>query len=810
MTLSEIQKICRKLYYPVFLLEDFISRRVRNFFSSLGFVLFLLLLGISFALYLAEILKMGDFTAISYKFLGGAFLSLVLWAIFFSLQSFFYSFYFKLPEENQELFVDFDLAHSLYKLSLEDVSGSFFAGALGFKFLLRCSIEEKSLENFLKNRQTFLTAGEFKRLDKDNIFNFVDFISGLYDSDPEVKKFLSGHGIQKKDAVNIAAWIMEVHAAKHAREGWWREERLKGIPSIGEDWSYGRAYTLERYSRSLPQASFLPYGVRTSYGENEFNQIQSILTKSSEANVVLISDDTAGALHILSRLNQALDKNLTLPQLKDKKVMVLDTEALVVATGTKVKFESTLMKILNEAAYVGNIILVLDNLPAFVSSARSFDSDVSSILEPFLYSALPVIALSGVDLFHETLSKNVSIMKDFETVFVKSADDLSVIKILENESAIFEQAGFIFTYPSLLEIADSAERYFPNAIMPDKAIDLLTEVASKARILRKRIISKEDVLNMVEERTGIPVSGIKTDEKDKLLHMEEILHSRIVGQNEAISAISNAMRLARSGLENPKKPLGSFLFLGPTGVGKTETTKALASVFFGDEENIIRLDMSEYSSADSIAKLTGSFESNEPGVLSNRLSEKPYGVLLLDEFEKAGKEVRNLFLQILDEGFFSDMKGKKVIARNLIIIATSNAGSDIIWQMGREGKNLSKNKDEVNDFIVREKIFTPELLNRFDGVILFHPLSQSDLRKVTEFALNKLKNKLAEKGMELQINDTLINFVLKAGTDPKFGARPINRAINEDVEQIIAKKIIAGSLAPGSIIVLNEEDLINQ
>ncbi|MCR4336425.1 MAG: AAA family ATPase, partial [Candidatus Omnitrophica bacterium] len=264
---------------------------------------------------------------------------------------------------------------------------------------------------------------------------------------------------------------------------------------------------------------------------------------------------------------------------------------------------------------------------------------------------------------------------------------------------------------------------------------------------------------------------------------------------------------ARSDIENPDRPMGSFLFLGPTGVGKTETTKALAASFFGSEDTVIRLDMSEYQTSDALKRLIGSFEDNRPGVLSSKLREQSYGVLLLDEFEKTSREVLDLFLQILDEGFFSDSSGKRVNARNLIIIATSNAGSDLIWNMMLEGKGLMEEKDKIVNEIINRGLFKPELLNRFDGVILFHPLTAEDLKKIAGFMLVKLQKRLATKGIELVINDALLKAVTRAGTDPQFGARPMNRAIQEKVEQVIAKKMISGEVKAGSRLELTEAEL---
>jgi len=277
--------------------------------------------------------------------------------------------------------------------------------------------------------------------------------------------------------------------------------------------------------------------------------------------------------------------------------------------------------------------------------------------------------------------------------------------------------------------------------------------------------------------------------------------------NEAILAIGSSLRRARSGIESANKPLGSFLFLGPTGVGKTETAKALSEVFFDSDKKIIRLDMSEYSGGDSLSRLLGSFETGKQGVLTSLLRENQYGVLLLDEFEKANGEVHNLFLQILDEGVFSDMVGKKVNARNLIIIATSNAGSSTIWDYVKESKSLAENKQKIIDEIIHDGLFKPELINRFDGVILFHPLSESDLKQVATIMLKKLAKRLEEKSLELVITDELVDYLVQKGSDPTFGARPINRAIQDNVEEIVARKLISGEAQPGSKIIIIREEL---
>ncbi len=809
MNLLELQHIAVNTYGPLFLIESVLSHRNRKPIATVLLFLAFVFFAISFFLSAGEgIMGLSALSAFSDKFTGLGFLFLTGWILFFVSNAYFYSYYFMTPSEVKGLFIDFDLAYSINKLSSNDITGSFFSLLLGSRFLLRTGIKKDTMDNFLANRKSILTSQRFSCDTSDGVLNLVDFVTALYDSDEELRKFLLTQTIQKKDFVHIATWIMEIHASRHRLEGWWLKDSLDRIPNIGQGWSYGEAYTLYKYERPVSQYSSLRYGVRASYGDQELKEIETILSKDRQGNVLFVGDDFSGQLQVITRLKEMISSGTVAFELKNRRIVVLDVDSLTSINGSKAQFETELLKILKESVNAGNIILVIDNMPAFVNSVSSFGVDVANILEPYLSSSiLKIISLSSQDLFHSVLERNSIFMQAFEIVQMKEVDDQNIVRILQNEIVKYEQRGMLFTFLALVEIANSSQRYFPDAIMPDKAIDLLSEIVPTLASKGKTIVEREDVLDMVEEKTGIPTGEVKAEEKDKLLNLENILRQRVIGQDEAIIAISNSMRRARSGIENPNRPLGSFLFLGPTGVGKTETTKALADVFFGNESHILRLDMSEYSEVDSMGKLIGSFESKQPGVLSSMLREKPYGVLLLDEFEKTTKEVRNLFLQILDEGFFSDGQGKKVMARNLIIIATSNAGSDLIWQFMNEGKDLTASKGVVVESIISQRIYTPELLNRFDGVILFHPLNSESIRKIAEISLKKLKGRLAEKGIDLVVNDPLTEFIASRGTDPKFGARPINRAVSEEVEQIIAKKMIAGEIVRGSEVVLGYEDL---
>ncbi|MCC7004718.1 ATP-dependent Clp protease ATP-binding subunit [Candidatus Nomurabacteria bacterium] len=466
-------------------------------------------------------------------------------------------------------------------------------------------------------------------------------------------------------------------------------------------------------------------------------------------------------------------------------------------------------RILNEAVGAGNVILVLENFASFIESAHTIGTDIVDLLSYYLTSAgIQIVALTDSNGFHQSIETNKELSQFFEKVLVKETDATSVINLVETEALRFEaEEDIFFTYPAIATIVESADRYFSDGSISDKAMDLILEITPRILKSKKYEVTRDDVLDLVQSKTKIPQGVISPEEKEKLLNLESLLHKRIIGQDEAVVAISNAMRRSRSGVGSKTRPMGSFLFFGPTGVGKTETTKALASTFFGDEKNIVRLDMSEYKTEDSMERLIGSFKSGKQGVLSTALREKPYGVLLLDEFEKANHEILDLFLQILDEGFFSDMTGKRVNVRNMIIIATSNAGSDLIFDYLKKRDSLMSKKDEIIQQIIARGIFKPELINRFDDAVLFQPLGKDQLKLVAKIMLQKLQSRLNERGYIFTINDELVNLLVEQGMDPAFGARPMNRAIQDILEKKIAEKIIRGELKTGKEFTLTKEDL---
>ncbi|MES2087884.1 MAG: AAA family ATPase [Patescibacteria group bacterium] len=824
-------------FYPAIVFDAFLSRQTRESIDRiLKTFLILLCIPVAFCILISIV----EHFSSQYSFLvfpaqvsfwvhqvtdrsdliyGVFMMFLSVWLISQAFRAFYYSYYFKgfktrMPESHlsdEAPAMTFEAAKVLYEsYSCGDLTMGFVRSDLGFLSLIRSGVGRDFLNNFFAHRVGVADPlhCSFSKKPEEGPVGLADVAEALASMDQEFMKALALQEISPRDFSGAAHWVERTEIFFRSRDRFWGKDSLGKIPGIGKDWAYGGSYTLEKFAHDITEREISEEDVRSH--EKELEELEAVLARTGESNVLLVAEEGGGALDVVFALGTKISRGNVLPALEHKRLYLFDTNAFIAFVKIKAKFEFELLHILNESVHSGHVIFVVSDLPNFVESAKSLGSDVLALLDPYL--ALPkfqMIAISDTGAFHQGLEEQGKILHRFEKVLVQERDVASTMKVLEDRAILEEGKGDVyFTYQSLEAVADGAKRYFTEGVLSDKALHLLAELVPAVEAKGKKFVERADVLSLIQSKTGIKTGAIAGQEKDTLLNLEAILHKRVVGQEEAVKVISDSMRRARSDIENPERPMGSFLFLGPTGVGKTETTKALAAVFFGNEDSIIRFDMSEFHSPDAITRLIGSSESGKAGVLSSKLREQSYGVLLLDEFEKANSEVHNLFLQILDEGFFSDMSGKKVNARNLIIVATSNAGSDLIWKLMQEGKDLTANKNEVINAIIGQGVFKPELLNRFDGVVLFHPLSPAHLQKIANFMLQKLQKRLAEKGIELVINDVLLAAVMKAGVDPQFGARPMNRAIQEKVEQAVAQRMIAGTAKSGTRVELTPEELV--
>ena len=524
---------------------------------------------------------------------------------------------------------------------------------------------------------------------------------------------------------------------------------------------------------------------------------------------------------ILSRLAARIASGEAAQALRHSEFFSLDLEALIAATGSKAAFEGECMRVFEDAVAAGNITLVILSLPQALTSAQKLGVDFLELIDPYLRgSAIHIVATAHRGAFHKSMGVEQRLAERFEEVEIAPADPSVLASLLLARAEELERRrGVFFSFPAIFATAESARQYFPYGSPLDNAFDLLDELAARAARSshvsstasngaraasrrESRLIRRADLDTLVKEKTGIPVGEMGARERAKLLSLEELVGRRVLGQPEALRAVAEALRRARSGLASGNRPMGSFLFLGPTGVGKTETSKALAAALFENEERLLRLDMSEFNTADAVERLIGTPDGAEPGALARILRDQPYGVLLLDEFEKMHANALNIFLSVLDEGFFTDGAGRRVSAQNVLIIATSNAGSDLIFASLERGEDPAARSETLVNALIERGTFKPELLNRFDGVIVFRPLGPEELRGIARILLKGLARELIEKGVTLEITDEIVRFLAEKGFDPKFGARPMRRALQEHIEEPIARKLIAGELRPGATLLL--------
>ncbi len=731
----------------------------------------------------------------------GLFLVLVVaWTIADLGEAFYNSYYY-----GDARWLSFEVATVLYHNDEKDLTKSFFGSTWGKLVLFRLGLSLDDVERFLSERKMRISAG---------VLNFTgsrvalgEYARALYATDNSLAQFLLTRKVGEGEWVGAARWIDREAELRRRHDQWWSRAALSRVPGLGKDWAYGETWELEKFAREVVGSG--REGALSAYSRDEVEALQGVLARVREANALLVGDDSAFLLECIHELAGEIEAGRVPPALEHKRVFALDGELLISSTGDKPHFELELARVLAQTVKAGNIILVIPNFPAWLESAKALGADPLAVLAPYFASPdLQLIGLCLADQFHAVIESDQGLMEHFERVLVTDKGSDSLLGVLEEEALALEaREGVYFTYQALAAALSAAERYWSAAAPADKALDLLLEAVSAARAAKRPLIGESELLALVSSKIHVPLGEVKPAEKEALLHLEAKLHERVIGQNEAITAVAETLRRARTGINNPKRPMGSFLFLGPTGVGKTETVKTLAANFFNDEAAVIRLDMSEYQAADAMPKLLGEFGRKQPGVLTSALRERPYGVLLLDEFEKSAPEVRDLFLQILDEGAFSDMAGKRVDARSLLIIATSNAGSDLIWQYGREGGSLAPHKAEIVDHVIKAGIFKPELINRFDGVILFQPLGPRELTAIAKLELARLASRLKARGFTLVVTEPLVQYLVSQGTDPQFGARPLNRAIQDTVERLAADKILRDSLEPGASIIITPEEL---
>jgi ATP-dependent Clp protease ATP-binding subunit ClpC len=498
----------------------------------------------------------------------------------------------------------------------------------------------------------------------------------------------------------------------------------------------------------------------------------------------------------------------SLPSVNYKRVVELDMSVLLAEISNPEEVETVLDRIFQEVTTAGNVILIINEFHNFIGVKPGPGMiDISGVISSYLHlPQFQVVAITSYEGLHKNIEQNPSINNLFEKVEVFEPSEKETMVILENFSLQLEAKYKLFvSYPALRETMALCQRFLPSLPFPKKALDLLDEVMVHVKgSSKERIVLPSHVAKIISQKTQIPVGEMESQEKEKLLNLENLIHQRIINQSEAVTEVSTALRRARSEINVKSAPMGTFLFLGPTGVGKTETAKALTEIYFGSESKMIRLDMSEFQNVKDIPRLLGS--AGEEGLLTTAVKENPFSLILLDEIEKAHPNVLNLFLQVLDEGFLTDGVGRKIDFKNTIIIATSNAGYQLILQAIKENSNWQELHQKMLDYLFEKGTFRPEFINRFDAMVIFKPLTQENLMDISALMLSKIQRGLKIKGIELIITDGLKRKVAELGYDPKFGARQMKRVVQDKVENELASALLSNLLVRGNRVEVNPED----
>lgn len=636
-------------------------------------------------------------------------------------------------------------------------------------------------------------------------------LSALQNYHQGFANLLFNAGVSKDDLKAATAWYERLK--KSQRKGFFWENNQYAGWGIGRDWSSGYTPTLSDYSIDLSQ--FVRESSLQSQvigREDVIGQIEVSLASSTNTNVLLVGKPGIGKKTIVNGLAAKIISGNVPEPLKNKHVMQLNVQRLLAGGSERGAIEEKLLKILNDAAWAGNIILFIDNIHTLLGygEGKVGSIDATEILVPFLSSnKLQVIGSTTLEDFHRIIEPKGSIADSFTRINIEEVSPGDAVLIIGNVGLHLEaQYGVFISFPVIREAVELANRYLSQVPLPESAIRILETAAVSASYRKEKIVTKEDVDQAISQTTRVPVGEVKETEKDKLIKLEEILHQRVIGQDEAVSAVASALKRARSGLSSKNRPVGSFLFLGPTGVGKTETAKALAESYYGSEESMIRIDMSEYQTPESLYRLIGepTGGSETTGQLVSQVRDNPFSLILLDEIEKAHPNVLNVFLQILDDGYATDNRGEKIDFTSNIIIATSNAGAGEIQAQIKAGNSIEDFKNTLIETI-SQGIFKPEFLNRFDAIVVYRPLSVEELGQIIDLQITALNKRLKDKNISVVLTQAAKELVAQLGYQPEFGARPLRRVIQDKIENTIANRLLSGEVKQGDKVILDAPDL---
>ncbi len=664
---------------------------------------------------------------------------------------------------------------------------------------------EKSDPKFAEDVQKIIfQAYENAYVSRKRFVDVGELLEAVVAFSQPLQEWLYDLGVEEQRFRNVIEWI---RIREKMRDQY---QKFRVVASKRSKYGLDRAMTavatpyLNSFSQDLTRSGTLGYLTTCVARDKEIEEIFRAID-AGRSGVVLVGEHGVGKKTIVDGITERMIEDAVPKRMYDKRLVQLSTTALVAGVDIN-GAQERLIHMMNEISHAKNIILFINNLQDLVTG-KGFD--ISETLAEYLSSGRFLIIATATSEGYNQHILNTSIGTLFSRVDIPEMEENAAIQVVESKVGGIEyEQNVFFSYDAIENCVKLSGRFLRDQKLPESAVDLSTEVASFVKSSRgeHQLVTKDDVAHVIGQKTGVPVTSITQDESSKLLKLEEEMHKRVVGQAEAVSMVANALRRARAEIRSTKRPIANFLFLGPTGVGKTELAKTIAEVYFGGENRMIRLDMSEYQEVSGIYRLIGRPGEQGTGSLTEAVRQKPFSLILLDEMEKAHPQILDLFLQVFDDGRLTDSTGRVIDFTNTIIIATSNAGTRYVQDQIAAGVAL----DTIRESLMRSELkdhFRPEFLNRFDGIVLFHALNREDTKTIAKYMLMRIAKDLDARGIIFRVEDTGLEHLAEVGFDPEFGARPMRRAIQDLIENKLAEMILERQIDRRDTVVLDGAEL---